>query len=83
MDEVLVLNVRNIGSVLQDARVLIYGKQGALGFDGLQRINNWCICLHQHVAPCDSQLAAMTAVLPGKFCGTHKVLALRVPSRSP
>jgi len=36
MDQVLVLDVRNIGSVLQDARVLIYGQQGALGFDGLQ-----------------------------------------------
>ncbi len=38
MDRVLVLDVRNIGSVLQDARVLIYGQQGALGFDGLQHI---------------------------------------------
>ena len=38
MDQVLVLDVRNIVSLLQDARVLIYGQQAVLGFDGLSHI---------------------------------------------
>lgn len=38
MQQVLVLDVKNIGSMLQDARVLIYGQQAALGFDGLSHI---------------------------------------------
>ena len=36
--QVSILDVRNIGNVLQEARVLVYGQQGALGFDGLQCI---------------------------------------------
>lgn len=37
-EQVSILDVRNIGDVLQDARVLLYGQQAALGFDGLQCI---------------------------------------------
>ncbi len=43
----------------------------------------WGFCVYQHVAPCDSWLDAMNALLPGTFSNTHKLLALRALSGSP